>query len=76
MLSCSFCFLTFDFDLTKEVCDMKSIKSYIRLLYKYLSPKWPQLVLLIILFIISIGLSLIIPQIIRNFIDSADGGSN
>lgn len=50
---------------------MKNNKKYIRLLSKYLRPQWPQLVLLVVLFFISIGLSLISPMIIRNFIDSA-----
>lgn len=53
---------------------MKHNKKYIELLSKYLRPQWSQLILLFILFFISIGLSLISPLIIRNFIDSAAKG--
>lgn len=44
------------------------------LLKKYLLPQWPQLLLLMILFLLGIGLQLLHPQIIRLFIDSATKG--
>lgn len=55
---------------------MKSeIRSYFKLLSKYLKPLKLQVILLGIILAINVGLQLIIPQILGFFIDSAAGGA-
>jgi ATP-binding cassette subfamily B protein len=51
-----------------------SVNEYWALLGKYLKPEWPRAVLMFGLLVISIGLQLFVPQIVRNFIDSALAG--
>lgn len=55
---------------------MKNYRRYYSLLSKYLRPHGVQLVLLIALFFVSIGLSLVSPQILRFFIDAAGKGEH
>lgn len=49
-------------------------KSYASMLGKYLAPHWRSMAVLGALLFASIGLSLVNPQIIRSFIDSAQAG--
>lgn len=51
------------------------IKQYWALLKKYLQPQWKTTLLLACLLLTSIGLQLINPQIIRNFLDAAQAGA-
>ncbi|MBA2391958.1 MAG: ABC transporter ATP-binding protein [Ktedonobacteraceae bacterium] len=48
-----------------------SVKRYFALLVTYLKPQWYRTVLLAILLLSSIGLQLLNPQILKNFIDTA-----
>jgi len=48
---------------------------YRRLLGVYLRPQWPAVLLLAVLLVVSIGLQLVNPQIVRSFIDTAQGGA-
>ncbi len=48
---------------------------YRRLLGVYLRPQWPAVLLLAVLLVMSIGLQLVNPQIVRSFIDTAQGGA-
>lgn len=50
------------------------LKQYWSLLNKYLKPQWPRAALLALLLLTQIGLSLLIPQIARFFIDTAISG--
>lgn len=53
----------------------ENLSDYYRyLLVKYLRPEWPQVLLLTVLVIGSIGLQLLNPQIMRRFIDTIAGG--
>jgi len=49
---------------------------YRRLLGVYLRPQWPAVLLLAVLLVVSIGLQLVNPQIVRSFIDTAQGGAH
>lgn len=49
--------------------------TYARFLAKYLRAHRPSLVLLSILMLLSMGLQLLVPQIVRTFIDSAQAGA-
>ncbi len=49
---------------------------YRRLLGVYLRPQWPAVLLLAVLLVMSIGLQLVNPQIVRSFIDTAQGGAH
>ena len=53
-------------------------KGYINLIKKYLLPLWPRLIVLFIFMIFGIGLNLILPQILRYYIDNVNNnmGSN
>jgi ABC-type multidrug transport system fused ATPase/permease subunit len=51
------------------------LKRYWDLLVNYLKPQWPKVLLLAVLLFSGIGLQLIIPQILRYFIDAARAGS-
>jgi ATP-binding cassette subfamily B protein len=51
------------------------IKEYILLLSKYLRPYKPKVIILMMLLVVSVGLQLINPQIVRYFIDAAKGGT-
>ncbi|MFQ5614882.1 MAG: ABC transporter ATP-binding protein [Anaerolineales bacterium] len=51
------------------------IREYWNLLDTYLKPQWRRVSLLTFLLFISIGLQLYIPQVIRNFIDTAQSGA-
>ena len=51
------------------------IKEYWTLLVKYLRPQWPWAALLTILLFGGIGLQLLLPQIMRDFIDTALAGA-
>ncbi|MBM7616096.1 ABC transporter ATP-binding protein [Alkaliphilus hydrothermalis] len=53
---------------------MKKSNGYLSLLGKYLKPQWRQVLLLAILFFFGIGLQLVIPQILKFFIDYAREG--
>lgn len=46
-------------------------QQYRRLLVTYLKPQWPQVLLLTLLLLGSIGLQLVGPQLLRYFIDTA-----
>ena len=48
--------------------------SYRELLWKYIRPEWPRALGLSLLLSVSISLQLYIPQLMRNFIDSAQAG--
>ncbi|GHO98059.1 helicase [Reticulibacter mediterranei] len=50
-------------------------RSHRRLLVTYLKPLWGRVILLAILLIVSIGLQLVNPQVIRAFIDATQAGS-
>jgi ATP-binding cassette, subfamily B, bacterial len=50
------------------------LKRYWGLLLKYLKPQWLSVVLLAVLLLVSIGLQLINPQVIRYFIDTTQAG--
>src|SRR5579859_3081761 len=50
------------------------LKRYWSLLLKYLKPQWISVVLLAVLLLVSIGLQLINPQVIRYFIDTTQAG--
>ncbi|MBN2392014.1 MAG: ABC transporter ATP-binding protein [Anaerolineae bacterium] len=50
------------------------LKQYWNLLVNYLRPQWPLAVSLAVLLLSNIGLQLVNPQIMRNFIDSAKSG--
>ena len=47
---------------------------YFRLLTTYLGPLWPPTALLGALLALGVGLELLNPQIVRSFIDTAQGG--
>lgn len=49
---------------------------YRRLLGAYLRPQWPAVALLTLLLVVSIGLQLANPQVVRYFIDTAQGGAH
>ncbi|MDX1994977.1 MAG: ABC transporter ATP-binding protein [bacterium] len=51
------------------------IGRYYQLLKQYLKPQWPRVVLLFALLLLTIGLRVLNPQIIRTFIDRATGGT-
>jgi ATP-binding cassette subfamily B protein len=51
-----------------------SLKSYTNLLGKYLRPIWLSTVMLSLLVLVSIGLQLVLPQLMRNFIDTVQSG--
>jgi ATP-binding cassette subfamily B protein len=51
------------------------IKEYILLLSKYLKPYRKKVIILMLLLVVSVGLQLINPQIVRYFIDAAKGGA-
>ncbi len=50
------------------------VKRYGALLYRYLRPQWPKALLMSLLLLASIGLQLVVPQILRFFIDQAIAG--
>ncbi len=50
------------------------LKQYWELLVSYLKPQWPLALLLAVLLLSNIGLQLVNPQIMRNFIDMAKSG--
>ena len=47
------------------------VKQYVRLLGAHLRPQWPKVVLLAVLLMFGAGLELLIPQLLRHFIDAA-----
>ncbi len=49
----------------------KSIQSHIQLLLRYLAPEWRAALVLGVVLLLSIGLQLVNPQIVRGFIDAA-----
>lgn len=51
------------------------IRSYWQLLANYLRPQWGRVVVLTVLLFAVIGLRLVNPQIIRQFLDAAQGGA-
>jgi ATP-binding cassette subfamily B protein len=51
------------------------IRQYWDLLISYLKPQWPIALLLAVLILSNIGLQLVNPQIMRNFIDTTQAGS-
>lgn len=52
------------------------VKRYLNLFSKYLKPQLPQIIILALLQGISVGISLINPQILRKFIDMAKDGDS
>ena len=50
------------------------LKQYFDLLEKYLRPQWRRVTLLAVLLFGGIGLQLLTPQLVRNFIDTAQKG--
>lgn len=50
------------------------MKLYFSLLRVYLAPQWPRAMLLAVSLFISIGLGLLVPQILRDFIDGTVAG--
>ena len=50
------------------------VKQYWSLLHTYLEPQWPFVALLTLLLFSHIGLRLVVPQILRAFIDTALAG--
>lgn len=52
-----------------------SLSKYRELLVRYLGPQWPKVTLLFTLLFGAIGLRLVTPQLIRDFIDLAAAGS-
>ena len=50
------------------------MRQYTRLLVTYLGPQWPRAVLLAVLILGAIGLQLVNPQVMRDFIDMAQAG--
>lgn len=50
-----------------------SFRQSYQLLRRYLAPEWPRALLLLLLLFVSIGLHLLQPQILRDFIDLATG---
>ncbi len=53
-----------------------TLRRYTKLLGHYLRPQWRTAVLMAILLLVSIGLQLLVPQIIRFFIDTAQAGGS
>lgn len=53
--------------------DRTTLRQSFHLLQRYLRPEWPRLVLMLVLLLSGIGLQLVQPQIIRDFIDLATG---
>jgi ATP-binding cassette subfamily B protein len=51
-----------------------SLKRYLALLVTYLKPQWPRALLMAFCLLVSIGLDLLAPQILRYFIDTALAG--
>ncbi|MBN1137722.1 MAG: ABC transporter ATP-binding protein [Anaerolineae bacterium] len=51
------------------------MRQYTNLLVTYLGPQWPRAVLLAVLILSTIGLQLVNPQVMRDFIDMAQAGS-
>ena len=49
------------------------VKQYLKLFSKYLKPQWRKALVLGILILITIGIQLISPQVMRYFIDAATG---
>lgn len=50
------------------------LRRYSALLLRYLAPQWPKAALMTVLMLSSIGLQLLVPQILRFFIDTAVAG--
>jgi ATP-binding cassette, subfamily B, bacterial len=51
-----------------------NLRRYASLLLYYLKPQWPKALLLAVLLLLSTGLQLLVPQILRAFIDAAMAG--
>jgi len=51
------------------------VRQYTNLLVTYLGPQWPRAVLLAVLILSTIGLQLVNPQVMRDFIDMARAGA-
>lgn len=54
--------------------DRKSLQQSFLLLRLYLRPEWPLMLLMLLLLLGGIGLQMLQPQILRDFIDLATGG--
>ena len=52
-----------------------TIQRYLKLLGHYLRPQWQTAVLMAVLLLVSIGLQLVVPQILRFYIDTAEAGA-
>src|SRR4030095_6266704 len=52
------------------------LRQYAKLLSAYLKPQWPLVLLLVVLVLANIGLSLLNPQILKEFIDMASAGAD
>lgn len=52
------------------------VQRYVTLLAKYLKPQWRQTVLLCVLLLLNIGLQLLNPQLLKDFIDTATKGGS
>ncbi|MEO7019797.1 MAG: ABC transporter transmembrane domain-containing protein, partial [Ktedonobacteraceae bacterium] len=50
------------------------LKRYWSLLVRYLKPQWIHVVLLAVLILVSIGLQLLNPQVLRSFVDTTQTG--
>jgi ABC-type multidrug transport system fused ATPase/permease subunit len=55
---------------------MIPLHRYSKLLGHYLRPQWRTTVLMAVLLLVSIGLQLVVPQILRFFIDTAEAGGS
>ncbi len=53
--------------------DRSTLKQSFLLLRVYLRPQWPRMTLMLVLLVVSISLQLLLPQIVRDFIDLATG---
>ncbi|CAA9557446.1 MAG: Heterodimeric efflux ABC transporter, permease/ATP-binding subunit 1 [uncultured Truepera sp.] len=53
-----------------------TLQRYTKLLGHYLRPQWRTAVLMAALLLVSIGLQLVVPQILRFFIDTAEAGGS
>ncbi len=69
--------VTQDFRVRKPKHTKTSLRRYGELLGRYLRPYWGKALLMSVLLLVSLGLQLAVPQILRFFIDTAaEGGSH
>ncbi len=61
-------------DINQQKVSIVSTRTYLRLLGRYLRPQWKKVVLMALLLFLGIALQLVVPQILRFFIDTATQG--